>query len=59
MIPAISGLSIWYTTPAFLYALKAPWDRWTLACWTGILLFILILFPGITLFLPRQAGMVR
>jgi hypothetical protein len=44
VIPAISGLSIWYTTPAFVYALRAPLDRLTAACWTGILLFIAILF---------------
>jgi hypothetical protein len=44
ILSGVGGLSIWYTTPAFLYALKAPWDRWTLACWTGILLFVCILF---------------
>ncbi len=44
ILSGVGGISVWYTTPAFLYALKAPWDRWTLACWTGILLFICILF---------------
>jgi len=44
VIPAISGLSIWYTTPAFVYALRAPLDRLTAACWVGILLFIAVLF---------------
>jgi hypothetical protein len=44
ILSGVGGIAIWYTTPAFLYALKAPWDRWTLACWTGILLFICILF---------------
>ena len=44
VIPAISGLSIWYTTPAFIYALRAPLDRLTAACWIGILLFVAVLF---------------
>ncbi len=44
VIPAISGLSIWYTTPAFVYALRAPLDRLTAACWVGILLFCAVLF---------------
>jgi hypothetical protein len=44
VIPAISGLSIGYTTPAFVYALRAPLDRLTAACWIGILLFITVLF---------------
>jgi hypothetical protein len=44
VIPAISGLSIWYTTPAFVYALRAPLDRLTAACWVGILLFVAVLF---------------
>jgi hypothetical protein len=44
VIPAISGLSIWYTTPAFLYSLRAPLDRLTAACWIGILLFCSVLF---------------
>ena len=44
VIPAISGLSIGYTTPAFVYALRAPLDRLTAACWVGILLFVAVLF---------------
>ncbi|MCC6848504.1 MAG: hypothetical protein IT294_08395 [Deltaproteobacteria bacterium] len=44
ILSGVGGLSWWYTTPAFLYALKAPWDRWTLGCWVGILLFLGILF---------------
>lgn len=44
VIPAVSGLSIWFTTPAFLYALRAPLDRLTAACWAGIALFIAVLF---------------
>jgi hypothetical protein len=44
VIPAISGLSIWYTTPAFIYSLRAPLDRLTAACWIGILLFCSVLF---------------
>lgn len=44
VIFAISGLSIGYTTPAFVYALRAPFDRLTAACWTGILLFVAVLF---------------
>lgn len=44
VLSGVGGLSVWYTTPVFLYALKAPWDRWTLACWAGILAFICILF---------------
>jgi hypothetical protein len=44
ILSGVGGLAIYYTTPAFVYALRAPWDRWTLACWTGILLFIGVLF---------------
>ena len=44
ILSGVGGLSVWYTTPAFVYALKAPWDRWTLACWAGILAFVCILF---------------
>ncbi len=44
IIPAVSGLSIWYTTPAFIYALRAPLDRLTAGCWAGILLFLGVLF---------------
>ena len=44
ILPSVGGLAIWATTPAFIYALRAPWDRWTLACWAGILLFVCILF---------------
>ena len=44
ILPSVGGLAIWATTPAFIYALRAPWDRWTLACWAGILLFCAVLF---------------
>lgn len=44
VLSGVGGLSVWFTTPTFLYALKAPWDRWTLACWAGILAFVCILF---------------
>jgi hypothetical protein len=43
VLPKVSGTAIWMTTPAFVYALRAPWDRLTLACWVGILLFLVIL----------------
>ena len=44
ILSGVGGLSWWYTTPAFIYALKSPWDRWTLGCWVGILLFLAVLF---------------
>ena len=44
LIPAISGLSIGYTTPAFVYCLRAPLDRLTAGCWVGVLLFCAVLF---------------
>jgi len=42
-VPAVSGLSIWITTPAFVYALRAPLDRLTAGCWAGIALFMGVL----------------
>ena len=36
MLPSVGGLAIWATTPAFIYALRAPLDRLTAACWLGI-----------------------
>ena len=44
LVPSLGGLAIWYTTPAFVYALRAPLDRLTAACWLGILLFVAQLF---------------
>jgi len=34
--PSWVGLAIWITTPAFIFALKSPLDKLTLACWSGI-----------------------
>ncbi len=43
VMPKISGTAIWITTPAFVWAFFAPWDRLTAACWVGIALFLAIL----------------
>ncbi len=40
---SMSGLAIWITTPAFLFALAAPLGRRTLAAWAGILPTLLAL----------------
>ena len=37
-------MAIQYTTPAFIYAVRAPLDRLTAACWLGTLLFLSQLF---------------
>lgn len=44
VVPSVGGLAIWATTPAFIYAFRAPLDRLTLACWLGILIFLAELF---------------
>lgn len=41
--PSVGGTAIWATTPAFIYAFRAPWDRWTAGCWLGIALFTALL----------------
>lgn len=55
-----TGLALWFTTPAFGYALRAPWTRETLAAWTGAgaVLFAVMLFgnPGISQFGYRFAA---
>ena len=43
VMPKVSGLAIWITTPAFVYALRAPLDHLTGACWVGIALFMSLL----------------
>ena len=43
VVPSVGGTAIWITTPAFVYALRAPWDRLTGACWLGIALFMGVL----------------
>lgn len=42
--PSVGGTAIWITTPAFIYAFRAPLDRLTAACWVGILLYLSLLF---------------
>ena len=44
VLPSVGGTAIWWTTPAFIYAFRAPLDRLTAACWIGILLFLTLLF---------------
>lgn len=44
ILPSVGGTAIWITTPAFIYAFRAPFDRLTAACWVGILLFLSLLF---------------
>jgi hypothetical protein len=41
--PSVAGGAIWWTTPAFVYAFRAPLDRLTAACWIGIVLFLALL----------------
>jgi hypothetical protein len=43
VLPSVGGTAIWITTPAFIYALRAPLDRLTAACWLGIALFLALL----------------
>ncbi len=42
-VPSVGGTAIWITTPAFIYAFRAPLDRLTAACWLGIALFMSVL----------------
>jgi hypothetical protein len=55
-----TGLALWFTTPAFLYALRAPRTRDTLAAWLGIgtVLLAVSFFgnPGIAQFGYRFAS---
>jgi hypothetical protein len=54
-----TGLAIWVTTPAFIYALRAPWTAETLGAWLGILCVSLVIMSfgatGITQFGYRLA----
>jgi hypothetical protein len=43
VLPSVGGTAIWWTTPAFIYAFRAPLDRLTAACWVGIALFMSLL----------------
>jgi hypothetical protein len=43
VLPSVGGTAIWVTTPAFIYAFRAPLDRITAACWVGIALFMGVL----------------
>jgi hypothetical protein len=55
-----TGLAIWVTTPAFIYALRAPASRETWAGWAGCLAVLLVVFtyglPGVTQFGYRFAA---
>jgi hypothetical protein len=55
-----AGLAIWVTTPAFVYALRAPASRETGAAWLGILPVLLAVFtygnPGVMQFGYRFAA---
>jgi hypothetical protein len=55
-----TGLAIWITSPAFVYALRAPASRETLAAWAGSLMVLLGVFmyglPGIAQFGYRFAA---
>ena len=44
IVPSVGGMAIWITTPAFIYAFRAPLDRLSAGCWLGILLFVVQLF---------------
>ena len=43
VLPSVGGTAIWITTPAFIYAFRAPLDRLTAACWVGIALYLSLL----------------
>jgi hypothetical protein len=43
VLPSVGGTAIYWTTPAFIYAFRAPLDRLTAACWVGIALFMSLL----------------
>jgi hypothetical protein len=42
-VPSVGGTAIWITTPAWIYAFRAPLDRLTAACWLGVALFMGVL----------------
>jgi hypothetical protein len=45
VLPSLAGMSIWITTPAFIYALLADIkSKITLACWSGIIPIAFLLF---------------
>jgi hypothetical protein len=44
LAPSVGAMAIQYTTPVFIYAVRAPLDRLTAACWLGTLLFLSQLF---------------
>jgi hypothetical protein len=41
--PSLGGTAIWITTPAWIWAFAAPWDRLTASMWLGITLFMGVL----------------
>jgi hypothetical protein len=59
MEPSWAGMAIWMTTPAFIFSLKAPLDKITLACWSSIILISIIIMShggtGFTQFGYRYA----
>lgn len=45
--PSWAGMAIWITTPAFIFALKSPVDKITLACWSAIIpIAVLVMSHG-------------
>lgn len=45
--PSWAGMAIWITTPAFIFALKSPKDKITVACWSAIIpISLLIMSHG-------------
>lgn len=47
--PSWAGMAIWMTTPAFIFAIKSPRDKITLACWSAIVpIAILVMSHGST-----------
>ncbi len=59
MLVPWTGLALWVTTPAFVYALRAPATRETLGAWLGIGAVALVIFsygyPGMSQFGYRFA----
>ena len=41
--PSWAGMAIWMTTPAFIFAIKSPKDKITLACWSAIIPIALLI----------------
>ncbi len=57
--PSWAGMAIWMTTPVFIFTLKSPLDKLTIACWSAIVPVALLIMShggtGFTQFGYRYA----